>query len=366
MQNPYLKHKKDDNALIPNEAVIGFIEPNQFDTHISSDRHVSSTCVIRSESSGVLHWSIADGQTIKDDQVFATLSCNPIKIYEYRWSETFGVIAERRRISLAKAVLNICIATAKYAGYSKYLIVLWLLRFLAPVYVGAFFYYATKIASFGGSNFKEIGVSLFWSYIVILWAISTFLIVRIFFIWYLKWMHENKAATLENNDRLFGSQSTFVKTEAKPLPFGGKTIPMILFAKDEYRIFYPGQLPIIGGFIAALFFITIYPERLYCEARGEKNIGFEARISESAIRGVLLGLGTENIPPELKSHQDKNQKLVQILHPNSATDAYLLAKEGNIQKLIAYDSASKRYFYQGEYSAIGKKMLFNGKFYDCQ
>lgn len=359
MLDPQLKHKKDENALIPSGALIGVIEPDPF------DRHLFSASDIRSESSGVLHWRIADGERIKDGQIFATISCGPIKIYDYLWQEKTGVFAQRRRISFVKAVLNTGVAIAKYAEFSIYLIFLWFLMFLAPVYVGAFFYFGMNITYFGGSSFNEIGEGLYWSYLVILWGVSTFLIVRMFFISHLRWVHENRAEILEQNDRLFGSQSTFVNIEAKPLPFGGRTIPLILFAKDPGNCL-PGTLALIGGVIAALIFISIYPERLYCEARGENKIGFEARISEGLMRAYLLGPKTEKIPPELDSHQDKNQKLVQILHPNSNTDAYLLAKEGNIQKLIAYDSDAKRYYYQGEYSAIGKKMLFNGKFYDCQ
>jgi hypothetical protein len=360
MLEPHLKQKKDDNALIPSGALIGVIEPGQF------DRHLFPSCDIRSESSGVLHWRIADGERIKDGQIFATISCGPVKIYDYIWQEKTGLIAQRRRISIAKAILNICIATAKYAGHSLDIIAMSLVIFLAPVYVGAFFYFATKITAFGGSNLREIGDGLYYSYIVMLWAASSFLIARIFFEASVSHFYYKRHEILERHDRFFGSERTFSNLDDMPLPFGGKTIPMILFAHDERVFGYPGKLALISGVIAAIVFININPERLYCEARGENKIGFEARISEGLMRAHLLGPKTGKIPSELDSHQDKNQKLVQILHPNSVTDAYLLAKEGNIQKLIAYDSDGKRYYYHGEYSAIGKKMLVNGKLYDCQ
>jgi len=360
MLEPHLKHKKDDNALISSGALIGVIEPDQF------DRHLFSTSDIRSESSGVLHWRIADGERIKDGQIFATISRGPIKIYEYLWNEKSGVIAQRRRISFLKAVLNIGIAIAKYAGHSLDIILMSLLIFLAPVYVGAFFYFATKITEFGGSNLREIGEGLYYSYIVMLWAASAFLIARIFFEVSVSHLYANRHEILERHDRFFGSERTFSNLEDMPLPFGGRAIPMILFAHDERVFGYPGKLALISGVIAAIVFIHINPERLYCEARGENKIGFEARISEGHMRASLLVPKAQQIPPELNSHEDKDHKVVQILHPNSDTDAYLLAKEGNIQKLIAYDSKSKRYYYQGEYSAIGKKLVFNGKIYDCQ
>jgi hypothetical protein len=360
MLDPQLKQKKEDNALIPSGALIGVIEPDPF------DRHLFSASVVNSESSGVLHWRIADGERIKDGQIFATISCGPVKIYDYLWQEKTGVIAQRRRISFAKAVLNKCIAIAKYAGHSIYTIVLSLLMFLAPIYVGAFFYFATKITAFGGSGLREIGEGLYYSYIVMLWAASAFLIARMFFVNCMTYIHENRHEILERYDRFFGSEKSFANLDDSSLPFGGRGIPMFLFAYDEHAIGYPGKLALISGVIAAIVFINIYPERLYCQVRGENKIGFEARISEGHMRASLLVPKAKKIPPELNSHEDKDHKVVQILHPNSNTDAYLLAKEGNIQKLIAYDSDAKRYYYQGEYSAIGKKMLFNGKFYDCQ
>jgi hypothetical protein len=199
-----------------------------------------------------------------------------------------------------------------------------------------------------------------------LWAASAFLIARIFFVDSVCHFYYKRHEILERQDRFFGSEKSFSNLDDSPLPFDGRRIPMILFAHDERVFGYPGKLTLISGVIAAIVFININPERLYCEVRGENKIGFEARISEGHMRASLLVPKAKKIPPELHGHDDKDHKVVQIFHPNSNTDAYLLAKEGNIQKLIAYDSDAKRYYYQGEYSAIGKKMLFNGKFYDCQ